>query len=69
MFASSVEVKEQELSFKEQLCWYRPRTLSEQEKTFFYYLFTKGTGIHCRYEVPREEPREAHGYLALGYDS
>jgi hypothetical protein len=24
--------------------------------------------MHCRYEVPREEPREAHGYLALGYD-
>jgi hypothetical protein len=29
----------------------------------------KSTGkIHCRYEAPREEPREAHGYLALGYD-
>jgi hypothetical protein len=36
---------------------------------FFYNLFTKSTDIHCRYEVPREEPREAHGYLALGYDS
>jgi hypothetical protein len=38
---------------------------------FFYYnLFTKSTDkIHCRYEAPREEPREAHGYLALGYDS
>ena len=37
---------------------------------FFYYnLFTKSTDkIHCRYEAPREEPREAHGYLALGYD-
>ncbi len=29
----------------------------------------KSTGkIHCRYEAPREEPREAHGYLALGYE-
>jgi hypothetical protein len=37
---------------------------------FFYYnVFTKSTGkIHCRYEAPREELREAHGYLALGYD-
>ncbi len=36
---------------------------------FFYNLFTKSTGkILCRYEAPREEPREAHGYLALGYD-
>jgi hypothetical protein len=34
-----------------------------------YNVFTKSTGkIHCRYEAPREEPREAHGYLALGYD-
>ncbi len=38
-------------------------------KVFFYNLFTKGTDkIHCRYEAPREEPREAHGYLALGCD-
>jgi hypothetical protein len=38
-------------------------------KLFLYNLFTKSTGkIHCRYEAPREEPREAHGYLALGYD-
>ncbi len=38
-------------------------------KSFFYHLFTKGTDkIHCRYEAPREEPREAHGYLALDYD-
>ncbi len=30
----------------------------------------KGTDkIHCRYEAPREEPREAHGCLALGCDS
>jgi hypothetical protein len=36
---------------------------------FFYNLFTKSTDkIHCRYEAPREEPREAHGYLALGCD-
>ncbi len=36
---------------------------------FFYNVFTKSTGkIHCRYEAPREEPREAHGYLELGYD-
>ncbi len=33
-------------------------------KKFFYYnLFTESTDIHCRYEVPREEPREAHGYF------
>ncbi len=32
-------------------------------KIFFYNVFTKSTGkIHCRYEAPREEPREAHGY-------
>jgi hypothetical protein len=38
-------------------------------KVFFNNLFTKSTGkIHCRYEAPREEPREAHSYLALGYD-
>jgi hypothetical protein len=38
-----------------------------KEDRFFYNLFTKGTGkIHCRYEAPREEPREAHDYLALG---
>jgi hypothetical protein len=31
--------------------------------SFFYNVFTKSTGkIHCRYEAPREEPREAHGY-------
>ncbi len=37
--------------------------------SFFYNLFTKETDkIHCRYEAPREEPREAHGYLALGCD-
>ncbi len=36
---------------------------------FLNNLFTKGTDkIHCRYEAPREEPREAHGYLALDYD-
>ncbi len=36
---------------------------------FIYNVFTKSTGkIHCRYEAPREEPREAHGYQALGYD-
>jgi hypothetical protein len=36
---------------------------------FIYNLFTKSTDkIHCRYEAPREEPREAHGYLALGCD-
>jgi hypothetical protein len=36
---------------------------------FIYNLFTKGTDkIHCRYEAPREEPRETHGYLALGCD-
>jgi hypothetical protein len=30
---------------------------------FLYNLFTKGTDkIHCRYEAPREEPREAHGF-------
>ncbi len=30
---------------------------------FLYNVFTKSTGkIHCRYEAPREEPREAHGY-------
>ncbi len=35
----------------------------------FYNVFMKSTGkIHCRYEAPREEPREAHGYLALGYE-
>ncbi len=39
------------------------------KRFFIYNLFTKSTGkIHCRYEAPREEPREAHGYLALGYD-
>jgi hypothetical protein len=38
-------------------------------ETFFYNLFTKSTDIHCRYEIPREESREAHGYLALGYYS
>ncbi len=36
---------------------------------YIYNLFTKSTDkIHCRYEAPREEPREAHGYLALGCD-
>ncbi len=41
----------------------------ERKKFFLYNVFTKSTGkIHCRYEAPREEPREAHGYLALGYD-
>ncbi len=36
---------------------------------FIYNLFTKRTDkIHCRYEAPREEPRKAHGYLALGCD-
>jgi hypothetical protein len=38
--------------------------------SFLYNLFMKGTDkIHCRYEAPREEPREAHGCLALGCDS
>jgi hypothetical protein len=23
--------------------------------------------IHCRYEAPREEPREAHGFMAIGW--
>jgi hypothetical protein len=36
---------------------------------FIYNLLTISTDkIHCRYEAPREEPREAHGYLALGCD-
>jgi hypothetical protein len=36
-------------------------------KGFFYNVFTKSTGkIQCRYEAPREEPREAHDYLVLG---
>jgi hypothetical protein len=34
---------------------------------FFYNLFTKRTGKQYRYEIPREEPREAHGYLALDF--
>jgi hypothetical protein len=39
-----------------------------QKIIFFYNLFTKSTGkIHCRYEAPREEPREAHGCLAIGW--
>jgi hypothetical protein len=33
----------------------------------FYNLFTKGTDKQYRYEVPREEPREAHDYLALDF--
>ncbi len=38
-------------------------------KLFIYNLFTKATDkIHCRYEASREEPREAHRYLALGCD-
>ncbi len=40
-----------------------------QMQIHFYNLFTKSTDIHCRYEVPREEPREAHGCLVLNYDS
>jgi hypothetical protein len=37
-------------------------------KEFFYNVFTKSTEeIHCRYEAPREEPREAHGCLAIGW--
>jgi hypothetical protein len=37
------------------------------KEIFIYNLFTKSTDkIHCRYEAPREELREAHGYLALG---
>jgi hypothetical protein len=37
------------------------------EGIFLYNLFMKSTGkIHCRYEAPREEPREAHGCLTLG---
>jgi hypothetical protein len=35
--------------------------------TFFYNLFTKSTDKQYRYEIPREEPREAHGYLALDF--
>jgi hypothetical protein len=34
-----------------------------ERNTFFENLFTESTDIHCRYEVPREEPREAHGYF------
>jgi hypothetical protein len=33
------------------------------QQYFFYNLFTESTDIHFRYEVPREEPREAHGYF------
>ncbi len=40
-----------------------------EQYIFIYNLFTESTDIHCRYEVPMEEPREAHGYLALGYVS
>jgi hypothetical protein len=35
--------------------------------SFFYNLFTKRTDKQYRYEIPREEPREAHGYLALDF--
>jgi hypothetical protein len=43
--------------------------LPKGEIFLYYNLFTKSTDkIHCRYEAPREEPREAHGYLALGCD-
>jgi hypothetical protein len=36
----------------------------------FYNLFTKSTDkIHCRYEAPREEPREAHGCLTVSWKS
>ncbi len=39
----------------------------ESSKFFIYNVFTKSTEkIHCRYEAPREEPREAHGCLATG---
>ncbi len=37
---------------------------------FYYYydLFTESTDkIHCRYEAPREEPRESHGCLAISW--
>jgi hypothetical protein len=38
-------------------------------KLFYIIYSRKGTDkIHCRYKAPREEPRKAHGYLALGYD-
>jgi hypothetical protein len=41
--------------------------LSLSLRNFFNNLITKSTDkIHCRYEAPREEQREAHGYLALG---
>jgi hypothetical protein len=34
---------------------------------FFYNLFTKRTDKQYRYKIPREEPREAHGYLVLDF--
>jgi hypothetical protein len=46
-----------------------PLIISTYHKSFFYNLFTKGTDkIQCRYKAPREEPREAHGYLSLNCD-
>jgi hypothetical protein len=41
----------------EDVCW----------TAIFYNLFTKSTDKQYRYEIPREEPREAHGYLALDF--
>ncbi len=47
--------------------FFRRLSVDWNDKSFFYNLFTKSTDkIQCRYEAPREEPREAHGYLALG---
>jgi hypothetical protein len=50
--------------------WKKMKCKPSRENLFFINnLFTKSTDkIHCRYEAPREEPREAHGYLALGCD-
>jgi hypothetical protein len=51
----------------------QPENVSWWNKTiqglyvFFYNLFTKRTDKQYRYEIPREEPREAHGYLTLDF--
>jgi hypothetical protein len=44
-------------------------TWNSAEVKIFYIMYSRKVQkkIHCRYETPREELREAHGCLAVGW--
>ncbi len=50
-------------------CFFCPEAiLNSRVEIIFFIMYSRKVQVKYRYEAPREEPREAHGYEALDYD-